>query len=286
MTWMNLPHGATPESHRLFNLGRRVILAHADRAEVACGMISGSTSEGLADELSDLDLIIHYETLPTEVELARIRESLGGGAVLTLGGSLADGAEVVQFRLENVDVQVVHSTVSHWEAEIDAMLTGADPASPTAKAMYGTLTSIAVVGDERLRLWQGKIGAYSDPLRRAMISRHIVLFPIWKHLPRLARRDADLWCRQALVDGSFKLLTVLAGVNGKYFTPFQFKRARAFAGGLTHSPDRLIDRLESLWSTDLSVSVQTLRQLAAETLDIVERTFPDIDTTSARRAIG
>lgn len=281
------PDPASSHSPRLYDLGRRVILAHAEQLPgVACGVVSGSTAEGVADDLSDLDLILYYDLLPPADALAGVRAGLGGADEVALGGAFEDGAVVVQFKLEGVDVQVVHTTVRRWQAEIEAGLAGQDPGGPQHKAMYGTLASTAVVGGERLAAWQRQIAAYSDALRTEMVAHHLRFFPLWKHVARLGRRDADLWCRQALVEGSFNVLGTLAGVNRRYFTSFQFKRARAFQASLPVRPPELIDRLEGLWRLDIPAAAEALRGLARETVEIVEREMPEFDTSAARRAIG
>src|ERR1044071_3518819 len=117
-----------------------------------------------------------------------------------------------------------------------------------------------------------------------MVRHHLKFFAIWGVWNRLGIRDANLWFRQNLVEASFNLLGVGAGLSRRYFTPFQFKRAGAFIATLTIAPDRLGDRLEELWHQPMPKAAAALRQLVAETVELVERDLPTVDTAACRKA--
>jgi hypothetical protein len=283
----DLPSAATPDSHRLFDLARRVLGAFAELPGVACAAVCGSTAEGCADELSDLDSTVYYDSdsLPPFEAIDAVRVRLGGGDLAWKHGEPADGGFAFAFPLDGVEVQVGHTTFAQWEREIDEVLAGRDPASPLHKAMYGTLTSIAISGDEHLQRWKRRVGEYSEPLRRAMVEHHLKFFPIWRHARRLARRDAGLWFRQAIVDNSFNVLGALAGLNRRYFTSFQFKRMRAFESSLAIRPDNLVHRLEGLWETNASAAAAKLRDIVGETAELIAREMPEVDLTGVRKSL-
>jgi hypothetical protein len=200
-------------------------------------------------------------------------------------GSYAEGEFLESLRVDGVEVQVGHTTVAVWERDMRRTLAGEDPGSPLHKAMSGTLISVAVSGAERLEAWKREIRAYPEPLRIAMVKHHLKFFPLWGVIGRLETRDAGLWIRQALVDSSFNLLGVLAGVNRRYFTSFQFKRGGAFVASLEAAPARLWERLDSLWRTPAREAAAELKRLVEETVHIVEREMPAIDTGAARKAL-
>jgi hypothetical protein len=91
--------------------------------------------------------------------------------------------------------------------------------------------------------------------------------------------------RQVLVESSFNLIGVAAGLSRKYFTPFQFKRAALFIDSLTIKPARLHERLEALWTVPIPAAAKDLRKLVAETVALVERELPEVDTAAAHKAI-
>jgi hypothetical protein len=89
-----------------------------------------------------------------------------------------------------------------------------------------------------------------------------------------------------MVELSHNLLAVLAGLNRKYFTTFQFKRMRAFCDELTIAPPNLAERIEALFASDHRAAVEEAEQLVRETLDLVDRHMPEVDTANARKRIG
>jgi hypothetical protein len=81
-----------------------------------------------------------------------------------------------------------------------------------------------------------------------------------------------------LLEAAFNLLGVLAGLNRLYFTRFQFKRTRAYISRMKLAPDRLADRLESLFRLEPESAAAELGRLVQETLALVEAELPGFDT--------
>lgn len=276
----------TSHSQTLFELGRRVLTPYSRLDGAACAAITGSVAEGHADEFSDLDMTVYYTALPSENAILSIREQLGGGPVTWQVGKHSDGELAFAYRVNGVECQIGHTTIERWEADIERVLKGEELASPLHKAMSGTLVSIAIMGDELLEKWKSRLRAYPDPLAEAMVKHHLQFFPIWGILPRMGRRNAELWMRQALVESSFNMLGVLAGLNRQYFTSFQFKRTSQFIRALTIAPPALAARLESLWSTNLPNAAIALRELVRETAELVQRHMPQVDLSGVRKALA
>lgn len=275
----------TTASEHVLALGRRVLEPYARLPGVACAAITGSSTEGLSDEHSDLDTTVYYDAFPLESEIRATRERVGGSELVLNMGSYADGEFLESYRVDGIEVQIGHTTVAVWERDMRRTLAGEEPGSPLHKAMSGTLISIAVSGEERLESWKREIRAYPEALRVAMVKHHLRFFPIWGVIARLETRDAGLWIRQALVDSSFNILGVLAGVNWKYFTSFQFKRSTTFIDSLTVAPAGLGKRLEGLWHVPPRTAAHELKNLVADTVEIVEREMPAIDTGAVRKAL-
>src|SRR5262245_55006941 len=189
----------TPSEY-LLDLGRAVLAPYARLPGVACAAITGSCTEGLSDNHSDLDTTVYYDAMPPEAEIRAVRERLGGGPVLWTIGAHADGEFAEAYRLMGVEVQIGHTTVARWAPDLGRTLAGEEPASPLHKAMTGTLISIPVFGAERLEAWKARIREYPEALRLAMVRHHLRFFAIWGVWDRLAVRDANLWFRQTLVD--------------------------------------------------------------------------------------
>src|SRR5664279_3624254 len=68
----------TEASQYLIDLARRLAQPYAALPEIRAIILTGSASEGVSDFYSDLDVILYYETLPSEDVLARIAEENSG----------------------------------------------------------------------------------------------------------------------------------------------------------------------------------------------------------------
>jgi hypothetical protein len=273
-------------SQHLLSLGRTVLDPFARLPGVACAAITGSSAEGLSDTRSDLDMTVYYDAMPPEDAIRAARENLGGGPLIWSLGAHADGEFAEAFRLNGVECQIGHVTVARWEVDMAKTLAGEEPGSPLHKAMSGTLVSIPVFGAPRLEAWQARLRDYPHALRLAMVRHHLTFFAMWGVWERLRTRDANLWLRQSLVETSFNLLGVAAGLSGKYFTPFQFKRSGAFIASLGVAPARFAERLEALWHVPPERAVLDLRDLVADTVALVERELPEVDTAAARKGLA
>jgi len=213
-----------------------------------------------------------------------VRERLGGGELSVLGPW--DGESYAQsYPLHGVECQVGHTTVAQMERELDQVLVKLDVDSPLQKAFDGVVLGMALHGDDLLLAWKARLAEYPDPLRRAMVERHLRIPPMWVADDRMASRDATIFRHQMLVQAALNLLAVLAGLNRVYFSSFQFKRMQAFATRLPIAPPDVADRLERLFENPHRAG-PGLEALLIDTLALVERELPDLDTTAARRWVG
>lgn len=103
---------------------------------------------------------------------------------------------------------------------------------------------------------------------------------------RLESRDATVWINEVLVQTSQNLLGVMAGLNHVYYSPFQFKRMHRFVEKLVIKPDDLAERIEALFHTEAPRAAVLSESLVKETVILVERHMPQVDTTRARSRIG
>jgi hypothetical protein len=126
-----------------------------------------------------------------------------------------------------------------------------------------------------VRDWKDR-AAYPEALRRREVEANLGLFPIWDLDEHLAARDAELFRRQMLLDGAFRVLAILSAINRLYFTTFQFKRARAHIARMAVRPEQLAERLDRIASSPPSEAANELMKLLQETRAIVQAEMPDL----------
>ena len=275
----------TEESRYLIELATRNALAYTSLPGARAAMLSGSAAEGESDRYSDIDMMIYYDELPCDEALNAAREQNGGSERIWQAGDRDNGVLMEAYRVNGVECQVVHATVAAWERDMATVLEQHVVDSPLQKALSGLLYAIPLYGNELIAEWKARAAAYPDGLRDKMVMRHLTFFPIWGMEERFFSRDATLWFHQVRVEILQNVLGALAGLNRVYYTTFQFKHAAAFVRQLKVAPENLNERIEEALAACNQEAVPKLDVLVRETVDLVEREMPQIDTSGSRRRI-
>ena len=261
-------------------LARRIVGGLAERTELRASLLAGSVARGTADEHSDIDLLNYYDDLPDRELFESVLRDVGGKRIGDLGGGGGESF-AVRYRFEGVEVQTGGELVSDLDRRLVKIENG-DVDWIAAKIAMGLLEGMPLYGAELVDRWKAR-ATYPESLRAREIVANLGWFPIWAIDAHLAARDAELFRRQMLLDGAFKVVAVLSAVNGLHFTTFQFKRAGAHIDQMRVKPERLAERLDRVANALPSDAAEELRTLVEETKAIVRAEFPGIDVDAAWR---
>lgn len=240
----------------------------ADAAGAVAALLAGSVASGTDDEWSDIDLILFYQSWPGGPALAAWRETLAPSERVVLAGSADGDVLLEQFRVDGVACQLVHQTLEAWGSSAATVLEELDVASPVQKALSGLHAGAVLHGPDVIASLR-EAAAYPPALGAAMVRANLDVFPLWRLSATLSARDAELWQRSELVAGFSKVLGMLAGVNGVYFSMFQLKHTRDLVASFGSSPERLVDRIEAALVAPMPEAAAVLESVVAETLEIV-----------------
>ena len=276
----------TEESRYLVALAEEVTEAYAAVVVPRAVLLIGSAARGDSDRYSDLDLIAFYdEALPSDGELRDARRRLGLVDAESASPRSADHVGET-FVLRGVECQVHHQIAAAYERELDEVLEKLDPRSTQHRALEGVLAGKALRGEDLIGRWRDRAARFPDGLGRAMVEAYLRFFPLWRFPHTIATRDADLWVRGAVVESAQNVLGVLAGLNRVYYTPVQLKRTHQLVDRLRLSPTHLGARLDALLAADAIAASEELERLVGETVELVERHMPGVDTSAVRRQLG
>ena len=258
-------------------MARRIVSDAADRLALRGALLAGSGGRGDADYYSDVDLLLYVDEIPPMAVSAALCDVVGGTRYAHKPGATEDfSAE--EFVVEGLRVDLAFFTVRWTAARLNALLDDlAEFDTPSQKILIGLLEGLPLHGEDLLGQWRARVAAYPEPLRKAMVERYWRFFALWYAGAAIARRDAELWRIDMLIDAAFNLLGVLAGLNRVYFTRFQFKHLRRFVAQLSLSPVGLADRLEGLFRMDPQSSASELERLVEEVAALVLGELPDVD---------
>ena len=264
----------TAESERRRGIAQSVVSGLAAHTELRASLLTGSAAQETSDEHSDIDLINYYDVLPDPRAFREVLVGLGAVPMGEISPPRPEGF-ACRFQMEGIEVQTGGELIAALEGRLESIAAG-EVDWITAKVAMGLLEGVPLFGHDLIRMWQQR-AAYPESLRRREVESNLGFFPIWKVDGQLASRDAELFRRQMLLDGAFRVVAVLSAVNRLYFSTFQFKRAGAHCAGMAVAPERLAERLDFVANAAPSEAAGELGRLVEETKSIVRAEMPDVD---------
>jgi len=265
----------TPRSERRREIARRIVDQLAAHTDLRAALLAGSAAVGTSDDHSDIDLIAYYDgELPDVATFDTVMRGLGAepAGLINPPGPEGFGA---RYLVEGIEVQTGPSASEALESRL-RRIEAAEVDWITTKVAMGLLHGMPLYGDELIRSWQ-KRAAYPESMRRREVEANLGVFSILKIDEHLAARDSELFRRQMLLDGAFRVAAVLSAINRLYFSTFQFKRAAEHFSRMSLKPDRLAERLDFVANAAPSEAAEELRRLVEETNAIVRAELPDVD---------
>ncbi len=272
-------------SQYLLSLAKRNIKAYIANPEAKAAMVTGSTATGKADFYSDVEMFIYYDKLPSIEKLQFARKQNGGSEPIRIFDGYSDGFFGEFYFIDGVQFQIGNVTIAFWEQDIAKILEKLEVTSPLQKALSGMLDCIPLYGETLIQEWKKQIANYPDALAQAMVEKYLNFLPIWALREHLATRDTTLFQHQILLEAGQNLLGVLAGLNRLYYSTFQFKRMKQFIEKMNIAPENLYMRLESIYHQEPLSAASQLKEMVAETVELVELHMPAIDTSKVRESI-
>jgi hypothetical protein len=264
--------GSETEKRRA--IARRVVDHLAAHTDLRASLLAGSAAVGTSDVHSDIDLLNYYEELPSPSAFTRVMSGLGAEPIGEISAPTPEGFGS-RYRLAGIEVQTGGQLISAIEQTLER-IAAADVDWVTAKVAMGLLEGLALQGEGLIRDWHVR-AAYPEALRRREVEANLGLFPIWSLDEHLVARDAELFRRQMLLDGAFRLMAILSAVNRLYFSTFQLKRARAHIEQMRVKPEGLADSLDLIANAPPTEAASELERLDQETKAIVRTELPDLD---------
>jgi hypothetical protein len=262
-------------------LALRLADAYIAHARADAVLLVGSAATGDADEYSDLDMLVYFDRVPAQDDVAEAPRRLGaeryrGTSWSDQSGEPDEGGYSERYFLHGIECQVGHMSLGAFEREIRRVVVDLELNEELLKIMSGLFEGLPLHGDELIERWRQR-ARYTDELQRATIEQRWKFFPWWYFEERLRSRDATVWRYDVLVQSVYSIVGVLAALNGLYFSTFEFKRANRFVSRLEVAPPNLAARLNALFESDEGRSTTDLERLVAETQALVAERLPDID---------
>jgi predicted nucleotidyltransferase len=251
---------ATERSRLLQDLAQRV--ADALPLEVAEEVVlTGSVSRGVADEISDIEMLI---VTPEPLELAACFEHARAAGLegLDTWGEQGTRTQRVSGFDDGVPLELIWWSREYAESCIDAILAG-----ETSSAADAIANGIALRTSGSLSRWQARLGDYPDDLAAARIEEAALTWGGFTPAGflTLARPGERLARTERMMDDASRVIRIVYAVN-RVWQPTH-KRLAARLAPLAVKPDRLAERIEEAFSEpDARRAMLALTEVQLETV--------------------
>src|SRR5919197_1535902 len=249
----------TMQSDALQSVAQAV--ADALPAAVEEVVLTGSVSRGVADDVSDIEMLIVTPDEPELEECFVLAATAGLTDLDTWGQQRVPTKRVSGYR-DGAPLELIWWSRAHAEAAVDAIFTG--DSSTTADAL---VNGVALRTSGLLAQWQERLRHYPDELARARIEDAALTWGGFAPagLLTIIRPGERLSMIERMVDDATRVVRLVFALN-RVWQP-TMKRLADRLGPLAHKPDRLAERIdEALTEPDPRRAVLLMTQLQAETV--------------------
>jgi hypothetical protein len=250
---------ATERSAELRSIAQAI--ADALPLTVEEAVVTGSVSRGVADDVSDIEMLIVTEGEPELGECFSLAAACGVTDLGTWGQQGVPTKRVSGYR-EGVPIELIWWSRPHAESAIDAIFAG--ELSATADAIAN---GVALRTSGLLAQWQERLRDYPDELASAWIEDAALTWGGFAAagLLTLVRPGERLALLERMVDDAARVVRIVFALN-RVWQP-TLKRLADRAAPLTLKPDRLAERIEeALTEPDPCRALLAMTELQSDTV--------------------
>jgi predicted nucleotidyltransferase len=248
-------------SRQLQDLAQRV--ADALPLEVAEEVVlTGSVSRGVADEVSDIEMLI---VTPEQMELAACFEHARAAGLeeLDTWGDQSTPTRRVSGLLEGVSLELVWWSRENAESSIDSFFSSSDLSSAADAIAHG----VALRTSGSLSRWQARLSDYPEELARTQIEDAALTWGGFapEGILTIARPGETLSRLERMLDDALRVLRIVYALNRVW--PPTTKRLALRLDALRVKPERLAERIEEAFSeSDPRRALLVMTELQSDTV--------------------
>jgi predicted nucleotidyltransferase len=224
-------------------------------------VLTGSVSRGVADDLSDIEMLIVTADEPDLDRCFSVAASCGLSELGTWGRQGVPTKRVSGYK-DGAPVELIWWSRAYAGAAIDDIFAGNVTGSADAIA-----NGVALRTSGRLAEWQERLRHYPDELASAQIEEAALTWGGFAPagLLTIVRPGERLALVERLVDDASRVVRIVCALNRVW--PPTAKRLASRVEGLPHKPDRLAERIgDALTEPDPRRAVLVMTELQFDTV--------------------
>jgi hypothetical protein len=239
-------------------------------------VVAGSVARDYADEYSDLEIPIFWETLPDDATRHAIVAALHAEFLYAYDGPACED----QLMINGLQVDLWHIAIAHQEAILEAVLHEHRYDLGSLNALDTIRFCIPLYGHAIVQNWKRRAQEYPDELVEQVIQDHLDSFNTGE-LFILAQRNNPTAFYAQLSFLQQEVFLILLALNRRYFPTFKWLY-RALES-MQVKPEAVDQRFRRTYEVSYEEAIADTKSILEETLHLVERQFPQMDTAPIYR---
>lgn len=269
-------------SQTRLDLARQHTAVFQQNPHIQAILVTGSVAKGIADENSDIDIIMYYDQMPGEAAFEAFRQAAldsGGGFY---GGTAQEGFALYQY-IDGIRHDFAHARLEETEQLVADFLAEPDLEDANKQiVLNGILTGVPLKGETITQKWKVQLANYPPHLGKKLVQKYLRFRPLWVLQKMGVERNEIIFLQEELLSAVQNIFGVLCGLNNLYH-PGKIKGLDHTIAQMHIAPPHIEQRLPGLFVVDAQTAVHQLKQLIEETITLVETHLPQIDTTPTRK---
>jgi predicted nucleotidyltransferase len=233
-------------------------------------VVAGSVARGYADEYSDVEIPVFWETLPDDATRHAIVAALHAEFLYAYDGPACED----QVLIDGLQVDLWHITVADQEAMLESVLHDHHFDLGSLNALDTMRFCIPLYGHEIVEKWKRRAQEYPDKLAEQVIQKHLASFST-AELFILAQRNNPTAFYAQLSFLQQEIFLVLLALNRRYFPTFKW--LYPVLESMLIKPQALDQRFRQAYKAPYAETIADMKLILEETLHLVEGQFPQMD---------
>ncbi len=268
-------------------MSRELAQIYSKHKAVKMIVLGGSPTHGLADQYSDLDIIVYWDKMDDDwLKAAPLRNTAGTRVSEIV---MAEGAVYLEsYKYGNLKADFGHLTLGSWDEWVGSFVNDLNIDGGLQKMISGFLTSIPLYGDELVTEHKQRIPVYPDGMAEMVVSRNLALLVEGCLLHQGWDRKDLLFYYDGLCLMFKRVIGMLAGLNRVYCSLDEPRWIEHELNRMAIKPSQTWGRILTALQSPGPEAVVILEELLAETIELVRENMPEVDLSrlEQRKSLG
>jgi hypothetical protein len=263
-------------------LAKELVNIYMKKPGLEMALLGGSPARGLADEFSDMDIVLYWKKLDAKWIKSHPLEKLGC-KMITLLDMPKEQSALEIYTLNGLIVEIGHSTVASLQKEVKEV-TEEYKANPSIiNSIGGFLDAFPLAGESQYRSFKAAIPKYPRPLAKKVIEQNLGFF--WNGCleNQGVKRGEILFVYDAISFTLKKLINILSALNGLYFWAGEARWLEYRSRKMKYCPPRLWPRIKKIFQEPPNKALTDMNRVKNEVLALVSKHMPEVDMDKIKR---